>query len=79
MPCPVALEGSRDEAPSPWSVFARNDLPSFRLRSNLPMQNSLLTEFDRHLLAEGNHYGNYEKLGAHLVEVDGVKGTRFAV
>ena len=27
------------------------------------MQHNLLTEFDLHLLAEGNHYDNYEKLG----------------
>ena len=43
------------------------------------MSNTLLTPFDLRLLAEGNHNKNYEKLGAHLVEVDGVKGTRFAV
>ena len=43
------------------------------------MSNTLLTPFDLRLLAEGNHYKNYEKLGAHLVEADGVKGTRFAV
>lgn len=43
------------------------------------MSNTLLTPFDLRLLAEGNHYKNYEKLGAHLLEVDGVKGTRFAV
>ncbi len=43
------------------------------------MSNTLLTPLDLRLLAEGNRYKNYEKLGAHLVEVDGVKGTRFAV
>ena len=39
----------------------------------------LLTDFDLHLLAEGNHYRSYEKLGAHLREVDGVRGVQFAV
>ena len=43
------------------------------------MENPLLTEFDLHLLAEGKHYDNYEKLGAQLIEVNGTKGTRFAV
>ncbi|MDA1313296.1 MAG: 1,4-alpha-glucan branching protein GlgB [Acidobacteria bacterium] len=43
------------------------------------MDTPLLTEFDLHLLAEGNHYDNYEKLGAHLVEAGGKQGTRFAV
>lgn len=39
----------------------------------------LLTEFDIHLFAEGNHHRIYEKLGAHLTEIDGVKGVYFAV
>ncbi len=43
------------------------------------MSNTLLTPLDLRLLAEGNHYKSYEKLGAHLVAADGVKGTRFAV
>jgi 1,4-alpha-glucan branching enzyme len=43
------------------------------------MDSPSLTEFDLHLLAEGTHYDNYKKLGAHLTEVDGTPGTRFAV
>jgi 1,4-alpha-glucan branching enzyme len=39
----------------------------------------LLTDFDIHLFAEGNHHRIYEKLGAHPAEVDGVKGVYFAV
>ncbi|MFP5273904.1 1,4-alpha-glucan branching enzyme [Coleofasciculus sp.] len=38
-----------------------------------------LTEFDRHLFAEGNHHRIYEKLGAHPTEIDGVQGVYFAV
>lgn len=38
-----------------------------------------LTEFDVHLLAEGRHYHSYEKLGAHVCELEGVKGVNFAV
>ncbi|OKH26381.1 1,4-alpha-glucan branching enzyme [Chroogloeocystis siderophila] len=38
-----------------------------------------LTDFDLHLFSEGNHHRIYEKLGAHLTEVDGVKGVYFAV
>ena len=38
-----------------------------------------LTEFDIHLFAEGNHHRIYEKLGAHLMTVDGVNGVYFAV
>lgn len=39
----------------------------------------LLTDFDLHLFAEGNHHRIYEKLGAHIAEIDGVKGVYFAV
>ena len=42
-------------------------------------QSPLLTDFDIHLFSEGNHHRIYEKLGAHLVEVDGIKGVYFAV
>ncbi len=39
----------------------------------------ILTDFDLHLLGEGNHLRNFEKLGAHLVEHEGVRGVAFAV
>ncbi len=39
----------------------------------------LLTEFELHLHGEGTHYETYNMLGAHLQEVDGVQGVRFAV
>ncbi len=38
-----------------------------------------LTDFDLHLLSEGNHYRIYEKLGAHFAEIYGVAGIQFAV
>jgi 1,4-alpha-glucan branching enzyme len=43
------------------------------------MESPFLTDFDLHLLGEGSHYRNYEKLGAHLTELDGTPGVRFAV
>ncbi len=39
----------------------------------------VLGELDLWLLAEGTHYRPYEKLGAHLLEHDGVHGVNFAV
>lgn len=39
----------------------------------------LLTDYDLYLLGEGRHLYSYEKLGAQLREVDGVKGVNFAV
>lgn len=40
---------------------------------------STLSDFDLHLLGEGTHYENYERLGAHLREWEGVRGVSFAV
>ncbi len=40
---------------------------------------SLFTDFDIDLFKAGKHFRLYEKLGAHLLEVDGVKGVYFAV
>jgi len=40
---------------------------------------SLLTDHDIYLFKQGNHFRLYEKLGAHIIEHEGVKGTFFAV
>ena len=40
---------------------------------------TMLTEDDLYLFNEGNHFRLHEKLGAHLLTVDGVEGTYFAV
>ena len=39
----------------------------------------LLSSFELHLHGEGTNFETYTMLGAHLVEVEGVHGTRFAV
>jgi 1,4-alpha-glucan branching enzyme len=39
----------------------------------------VLTDFDLHLMAEGNHFRLYRKLGAHLIEHEGVRGVSFAI
>jgi 1,4-alpha-glucan branching enzyme len=39
----------------------------------------LLTDYDLHLLAEGNHLRLYEKLGAHPTTLDDVAGVGFVV
>lgn len=38
-----------------------------------------ITNDDLYLFAEGNHYEIYDKLGAHPITINGVKGTYFAV
>jgi 1,4-alpha-glucan branching enzyme len=40
---------------------------------------TLLTDFDKYLLGEGTHERTYEKLGAHLVELNDQAGVHFAV
>jgi 1,4-alpha-glucan branching enzyme len=44
-----------------------------------PSGGSRLTEQDLFLFNEGTHYRLFDKLGAHLQEEQGVRGTRFAV
>ena len=39
----------------------------------------VLTDFDLHLLGEGTHYRNYERLGAHIRTHRGFRGVHFAV
>ena len=39
----------------------------------------VLSDYDLYLIAEGKHYDQYEKLGAHEMTVGGVKGVFFAV
>ncbi len=39
----------------------------------------VLTDFDLHLLGEGTHYRNYERLGAHIRDHEGFRGVHFAV
>jgi 1,4-alpha-glucan branching enzyme len=39
----------------------------------------VLTDFDLHLLGEGTHYKNYEKIGAHVLNHEGFRGVHFAV
>ncbi len=39
----------------------------------------VLTDFDLHLLGEGTHLRNFEKLGAHLIDHEGIRGVHFSV
>ena len=46
---------------------------------NPVLPHSLFTDFDIDLFKAGKHFRLYEKLGAHLTEVNGIKGVYFAV
>ncbi|OQY10446.1 MAG: 1,4-alpha-glucan branching enzyme [Fusobacteriia bacterium 4572_132] len=39
----------------------------------------VLTEYDTYLFNEGNHHRIYEKMGAHIINHEGAKGTHFSV
>ncbi|HLA47870.1 MAG: 1,4-alpha-glucan branching enzyme [Nitrospinae bacterium RIFCSPLOWO2_02_FULL_39_110] len=39
----------------------------------------LIGDLDRHLFNEGNHLQIYEKLGAHIMDLDGITGVHFSV
>jgi 1,4-alpha-glucan branching enzyme len=39
----------------------------------------VLSDFDILLFSQGTHYNIFDKLGSHVMEIDGVKGTLFAV
>lgn len=43
------------------------------------ISHSLFTDFDISLFKAGKHFRLYEKLGAHLIELNGEKGVYFAV
>ena len=38
-----------------------------------------LSDLDYHLFSEGNHHHIYEKMGAHIVELNGVRGVFFSL
>src|SRR5207244_12963851 len=38
----------------------------------------VLSEFDLYLMGEGRHYDTYEKLGSHVIPLEGVCGVHFA-
>lgn len=47
--------------------------------NRMPEHVSRFTDFDIDLFKAGVHYGLYDKLGAHVMDVNGVRGTYFAV
>jgi 1,4-alpha-glucan branching enzyme len=46
---------------------------------NKVQAHSLFSEYDINLFKSGKHFRLYEKLGSHLITLDGVEGTYFAV
>ncbi len=78
------------EAALPDSYKDRPDPANYRIRFRTDGGDSferydtyafpyLLSEFDLYLMGEGRHYDTYEKLGAHVQTLSGVRGVDFAV
>ncbi|NOY64639.1 MAG: 1,4-alpha-glucan branching protein GlgB [Nitrospirae bacterium] len=38
-----------------------------------------ITDYDLYLFNEGNNFRSYEKLGAHIIELNGIQGVHFAL
>lgn len=80
-----------DELPGFWVVsFELESFEKYEVQAVFPDKKTftyihpyqfmpLLTEEDIYLFAKGDHHFIYEKLGAHVREVDGIKGVSFAV
>ena len=67
------------EIPFPYRVrWAAPDGGEFEVEEPYRFPTAL-GDMDLYLLGEGTHYRAYEKMGAHMVTLDGVPGVRFAV
>ena len=74
------FEGTIPGRPDPFAYQLRLDRADGLVVIDDPYRFPIvLGELDRHLLGEGNHLRNYERLGAHPTEIEGVPGTAFAV
>ncbi len=71
-------------------VVDRKDLQTYQFKLNTgdheqvvydayAFRSPVMTDYDLHLFGEGNHHRIYEKMGAHLMEMNGVNGVYFAV
>lgn len=59
--------------------MADGRLDEFKIESTVSHNVSLLTDYDIYIFKQGTHYKLYEKLGSHIMTINGVQGTYFAV
>jgi 1,4-alpha-glucan branching enzyme len=87
---PVAAARISGEGFFEATIEASRRLERYRVRAALAGGNQweyedpyrfppILTDYDLHLIGEGTHLRNFERLGAHVMEVGGVTGVHFAV
>jgi 1,4-alpha-glucan branching enzyme len=87
----VAAEGVRAHPDGLFIAEIRNRSEPFRYRLRVAKGGAarefddiyrfppVLGDLDLYLLAEGNHFASYTKLGAHPIRHEGVEGVAFAV
>lgn len=88
---PVAMEELADDFYGIYFETKKFKGPNYRIQTTYEdgttvttadcyaFYNEVITEYDVYLFAEGKNYDIYNKLGAHPMTLDGVKGTYFAV
>lgn len=54
-------------------------IPMTKIKQKQATTNSIFSDFDKYLIGEGTHERAYEKMGAHLTELNGQTGVHFAV
>src|ERR671915_148622 len=69
---PTVKEGSGSKTKGPSRKGAKTKSPA----TEFP---PILSDLDLHLFGEGKHHRIYEKLGAHVMTHDGIRGVTFAV
>jgi 1,4-alpha-glucan branching enzyme len=71
------LVPGKAKAPAPSKTAATGPQPVASRAGTIT--GTKIGDFDLYLLAEGTHYRSWEKLGAHVTELNGTRGTDFAV
>lgn len=65
--------------PFDYKFRIENDLGNIYEKEDVYNFPSTLGDIDVYLFSEGNHLELYKKLGAHVIEMNGVRGVSFAV
>jgi len=60
-------------------VITGKNTPRGTKEETILSEKKIITDFDAYLIGEGSHERAYEKMGAHLIEIDEKKGVHFSV
>lgn len=70
---------TNDNSPAPYRIRVAKRSGEIITMHDPYATPSILTDFDRYLIGEGRHHRLYDKLGAHVRNVDDSVGVNFAV